>query len=307
MSKYLKLFETHSDYTAFTATTEFILPNVSHCINENDVHYNPLPCEETSVYEVIDAPTYPSTVDGDLTSFEMTIDYRRTDTDTACIQTVTEGTDIVTVEIGANPSTTSVRTVSGTVDYHGNEIEYSITQTQSVAKVTAKFNITSTSSPTRIASGTTSFTKIEIDGVEQPSITTGYTFSTSGEHEIIYYLTGTEIGDWAFEGCGNIKSLILSDNITKIGSYCFYGCGSLTTINIPKSLSRIMQQAFKYCASLNVITSSAITAPIINSNTFQNVKSNGTLYVPQESTGYNVWMNTSNYYLGLYNWTKVEQ
>ena len=41
MGKYIKLFENHTQYTAYTASTEFIKPNVSHCIQENEVHYNP--------------------------------------------------------------------------------------------------------------------------------------------------------------------------------------------------------------------------------------------------------------------------
>ena len=41
MGKYIKLFETHTEYEAFTQTEDFILPNVSHCITENHVHYNP--------------------------------------------------------------------------------------------------------------------------------------------------------------------------------------------------------------------------------------------------------------------------
>ena len=42
MTKYLKLFDNHSGYTAFTQTEEFVRPNVSHCVGENHVHYNPL-------------------------------------------------------------------------------------------------------------------------------------------------------------------------------------------------------------------------------------------------------------------------
>ena len=42
MSLYLKLFENHNQYTAYTASTEFIKPNVSHCIQEIEVHYNPI-------------------------------------------------------------------------------------------------------------------------------------------------------------------------------------------------------------------------------------------------------------------------
>lgn len=41
MAKYLKLFENHLQYESFTQTEEFIKPNVSHCIAENEVHYNP--------------------------------------------------------------------------------------------------------------------------------------------------------------------------------------------------------------------------------------------------------------------------
>ena len=38
---YLKKFENHAEYTAYTASTEFIKPNVSHCIQEVEMHYSP--------------------------------------------------------------------------------------------------------------------------------------------------------------------------------------------------------------------------------------------------------------------------
>ena len=41
MADYLKLFETHSQYEAYMGG-EIALPNVSHCISENEVHYNPI-------------------------------------------------------------------------------------------------------------------------------------------------------------------------------------------------------------------------------------------------------------------------
>jgi hypothetical protein len=61
------------------------------------------------------------------------------------------------------------------------------------------------------------------------------------------------------------------------------------------------------CSSLTEIISLATTAPTIASATFSGVKTGGTLYVPSGSSGYNTWMGTGNYYLGKYNWTKVEQ
>lgn len=54
MGKYIKLFENHTQYTAFTQTEEFVIPNVSHCIQENHVHYNPL-LAVTCTFSVSDA------------------------------------------------------------------------------------------------------------------------------------------------------------------------------------------------------------------------------------------------------------
>lgn len=296
--------------------------------------------------------------------------------------------------------------------------------------LTAKFNITDTNNPTRIASGTSSFNKIEIDGVVQPNVTTGYTFSTTGEHTVKYYLKYTSIGQSAFQGCKSLTSIDIPDSVTSIGEQVFYectgltnidipdsvtkiprysfvGCGSitsitipnsvttieygafmncsgitsivvpdsvtsignavfsscksltsaiipntmtyigesffggcinltklnsnvdgvfnipssvtsignyafgwchgLTSINIPSGVTSIGSSAFRDCSSLTSITSNAATAPTIDFDTFNNVGSNGTLYVPQGSSGYNVWMVTYDYYLGEYNWTKVEQ
>ena len=39
MGKYIKLFKNHAEYEE--ARQNLILPNVSHCIQEVEVHYNP--------------------------------------------------------------------------------------------------------------------------------------------------------------------------------------------------------------------------------------------------------------------------
>ena len=55
MGKYIKLFETHSEYESYTADTEnFLLPNVSFCENvANQVHYNPY-VDPYNGYEYVD-------------------------------------------------------------------------------------------------------------------------------------------------------------------------------------------------------------------------------------------------------------
>ena len=174
--------------------------------------------------------------------------------------------------------------------------------------ITAKFNVTDTSSSTKIANRTTVFSKIEIDGVEQPSVTTGYTFSTTGEHTVKYMLTDqTRIGGGAFQECSGLTSCTIGSGVTSIGNGAFQNCRSLTSIDIPNNVISIGNNAFSDCSSLTSIVSNATTAPTIKSDTFQNVKRNGTLYVPIGSSGYDTWMQNASYYLGLYNWTKVEQ
>lgn len=41
MKEFIKKFNNHNAYTAFTQTADFVKPNVSLCVNENEVHYNP--------------------------------------------------------------------------------------------------------------------------------------------------------------------------------------------------------------------------------------------------------------------------
>jgi len=213
--------------------------------------------------------------------------------------------------------------------YLGDALLYPNVETS----VVAKFNVTTTSSPTRIISqyADSPFSAIEIDGVVQPSVVSTYTFSTTGEHTVKYTLTDptsidtyafgycknltsivipnsvTNISNSAFAVCSGLTSCIIGSGVTNISHSAFNGCRSLTSIDIPNSITSIGQMAFASCSSLTSIVSNATTAPTIDSTTFENVNTGGTLTVPSGSTGYDVWMGTSNYYLGKYNWTKVEQ
>ena len=39
--EYIKVFRTHSDYEDFTSGGTMMKPNIAHCVEENEVHYNP--------------------------------------------------------------------------------------------------------------------------------------------------------------------------------------------------------------------------------------------------------------------------
>ena len=56
MAKYIKKFANHSAYQTFVQGGEpnFIKPNVSHCVQEGDVHYNPIAQPMVCVLKVED-------------------------------------------------------------------------------------------------------------------------------------------------------------------------------------------------------------------------------------------------------------
>ena len=157
------------------------------------------------------------------------------------------------------------------------------------SKLVCKYNVTSISSPTQLRTNYESnvFKSMEIDGVQLDNLVTEYTFDSTGVHTVKYELYDE----------------------TKLGNNAplFYEILSLISVTIPNSVTSIGSYAFSGCTSLTSVTVEATTAPTIQNTTFNNIKTNGTLTVPSGSSGYDVWMSTGSYYLGKYNWTKVEQ
>lgn len=125
--------------------------------------------------------------------------------------------------------------------------------------------------------------------------------------EVIIPNSITTIGISTFVLCAGLVRITIGNNLTNIGQGAFMNCRGLTNITIPNSVTTIGNGAFAGCTGLTSITSLATIAPTIENATFRNVKSGGTLTVPSGSTGYDVWMDTGDYYLGKYSWTKIEQ
>lgn len=64
----------------------------------------------------------------------------------------------------------------------------------------------------------------------------------------------TTIGENAFYGCQNLKSIRIPDGVTTLGDDVFGGCTSLTTLNIPKGLEEFSLGMIEYCDNLETIT-----------------------------------------------------
>ena len=177
--RYIKTFNTHSQYIAYRDGNNYVRPNVSYCIDNDEVHYN----------------YYPPIV--------------------------------------------------------------------------AKFNVTSTSSPTAIATNLNTFSQIEVDGVVQPNVVSSYAFSTTGEHTVRYTLTDPKtIGSRAFQYCSGLTSITIPDSVTSIDNYAFQYCSGLTSVTIPDSVTTIGEVAFYACSGFTSITIPN-TVTSIGNNAFQ--------------------------------------
>ena len=122
--------------------------------------------------------------------------------------------------------------------------------------ITAKFNVNRTTSQTQLcgSAATSAFTYMYVDG-EQIDVTSGYTFSTTGEHEVQYILSDkTNISNSAFTSCTRLTSVTIPNSVTSIGKYAFKYCSSLTSIIIPDSVTSIDWYAFSGCTSLTSVT-----------------------------------------------------
>lgn len=57
---------------------------------------------------------------------------------------------------------------------------------------------------------------------------------------ITYTVKG--VGNRAFEGCGDLRKVTISEGIYKIGAYAFIGCGNLERVILPSTLEKLMLQ-----------------------------------------------------------------
>ena len=64
----------------------------------------------------------------------------------------------------------------------------------------------------------------------------------------------TPIGDCAFWGGAQMRTVVIPEGVVSIGSYAFDLCENLTEVSLPESLTDIGMYAFNYCTSLKAIT-----------------------------------------------------
>lgn len=287
------------------------MPNVSYCVDRNEVHYNPLVETRLVVTYNVEDASQPTPLYFYNTS-EQAIGADMFD------KVEIDGTEVSVADLDTNNGSYQLNVDEHTVAYTLKDPTIiGVVLDESTAKVGAVFmqcnaitNVTIPDSVTII--GMSAFRNCgSLTSVTIPNSVTSIgndAFYNCNSLTSIDIPNGvTSIGSYAFNNCTSLTSITIGNNVTSIGNGAFNVCSGLASVTIGNSVTSIGQSAFGSCSKLASIASLATTAPTIQDGTFYNVKTNGTLTVPRGSSGYDVWMGTSSYYLGKYNWTKVEQ
>ena len=200
MGKYIKQFETHSAYNTYITGQDKVLPNVSYCEDNNEVHYNIWydPEKFVAKFNVTDTTTATSLFNNPTLLKKLEID----------------GVVQPNVVTSYTFSTTGIHTVKYTLNDNVTSIDG--------ASFNGKSNMISITIPNTITiigdsafAGCTSLTSVSIpNGI-------------------------TSIGNGAFSGCRSLKTITIPNSVTSIGAAAFGGCRSLKTITIPSSVTTI--------------------------------------------------------------------
>ncbi len=273
MSKYIKLFSTHTEYTSYIED-DVLKPNISYCEDNHDVYYNPYP-RVIVKFNVTDisSPThilcnYSSGISSILSKISLIeVDDIVQESVSNTYQFDTIGEHTIKYILTDPASMPYYRTTKyGIMYYYGMFYHcYQLTSViipQSVTNFISAFNgcdsLISVIIPNSITSigdfafyGCTDLTRVPIPN----SVTSigQYAFSGCGFTSLTIPNSVISIGEGCFQN-SHLTNITIPSTITSIPNYTFTNCNSLTSVIIPNTVTRIGQDAFNGCKSLRNIT-----------------------------------------------------
>ena len=259
---YIKLFNTHNDYETYINSQDKILPNVSYCEDNNEVHYNPWTDPRLIITYNVEDTSEPTLL------YHYIIDSWYDDETGQTVEVETIGVNLFEkIEIdGVEVSVSDLDSDEGYYQFNttGNHtVKYTLldpttlgddgtfTECSSITSIIIPNNLTTiNNSAFSYCSGLT-------------SVTIGEGVTTIGEKAFFNCTSLTDItipnsiitiGDWAFHYCLSLTSLTIPDNVTSIGRESFYYCSNLIDLTLGNSLTTIGERAFGLCDGLINVT-----------------------------------------------------
>ena len=93
----------------------------------------------------------------------------------------------------------------------------------------------------------------------------------------------TNISNWAFYNCHELKNIVIPEGVTNIGYAAFYGCTYLKELTLPASMQSVADNGFALCEKLAKMNVNAVVPPVVEARTFENVDRMIPVVVPTES------------------------
>lgn len=99
-----------------------------------------------------------------------------------------------------------------------------------------------------------------------------------------------QLGSFAFEGCRNIKKIVIPKQLSDIGTGAFKGCTSIATVKADSGVTKLPDELFADCTSLKTIslpdTITDFGLDVFANTAWYNAKANGFVYLGKYLYGY---------------------
>ena len=287
MTLYSKWFDTHNEYETYKNGQDYILPNVSICYNDLDVHYDPYKDPRViAIFNITDI-NQPTKIAGKA-PWESNLWFSSIEIDGTEQEYELSGFDV-----NYQFDTIGRHTIKYTLSDNTKIGDWSFYQCLGLIEVIIPYgvtailgdcinnlpSITSATIPNSVTTligfnNCTGLTSITIPN----SVTTLSGFSNcTGLTSITIPNSVTTLS--GFNYCTGLTSVTISNSLTTLGASSFSDCTGLTSITIPNSVTTIEDAVLSGCTNLTAIIILCETPPSIQSTAFGS-GTNCPIYVP---------------------------